>query len=61
MESKYDKSFILVLERIKEQRLKAVRTSDPTVENPVLDGYRRGMYQDILEVIEAYRSFSNDD
>lgn len=58
--SEHDRSFILVLERIKEQRLKAVQASDPTVENPVLDGYKRGMYQDICEVIEAYRSFHNE-
>jgi len=53
----YDKSFIVVLERIKEQTKQAVLASDPTIDNPVIDGYKRGRYEMVLEIIEAYKKY----
>lgn len=52
-----DKSFIIVLDRIKEQAKQAVQASDPTIENPVLDGYKRGKYDMVLEIIKAYQKY----
>ena len=51
-----DKSFILVLDRIRQQALEAVQASDPSVDNPVIDGYKRGRYEMVLEIIRAYKT-----
>lgn len=56
-EFQYDKSFIVILDRMKEQKFKAVRASDPSVENPVVDGYKQGHYDCIREVIEAFKVY----
>ena len=52
-----DKSFIIVLDRMKEQKLQAVKVSDPSVENHVIDGYKQGHYDCIKEVIEAFKRY----
>ncbi len=54
---KYDKSFIIVLERMKNQKYAAVKASDPAVENPVVDGYKQGHYDCMMEVIEAFKVY----
>lgn len=52
-----DKSFIVVLERMKEQALDAVRKHDPSVESQTLDAALRERVYVLQEVIKAYRMY----
>lgn len=52
-----DKSFIVVLSRMKEQALEAVRRSDPSAEDQVQDGIKLGRLYQMEEVIKAFKQY----
>ena len=43
--------------QMKEQKLTALHESDPSIENPVIDGYKQGHYDCIREVIKAFKTY----
>ena len=52
-----DKSFIVVLDRMANQAIDAVRKSEPCVESQHNDGVRIGRLYMIQEVIKAFKEF----
>jgi len=53
----YDKSFIIVLERLQHQALAAVKRSEPCVDDQHQDGIKLGELYMIQKVIRAFKSY----
>jgi len=56
-DSHYDKSFIVVIERMKQQALEVVRRSDPSVESQFNDGRKIGYLYALQDIEKAFKNY----